>query len=385
MISGKGSVFNPGGAECARLDVLVFVEDPGAANFVAPLVGAMGERGAQCVVLASGLAAAILRRRSVPYREVAAEDSAESVLAEFTPRLVLVGTATNPDTFGLRLVAAARRRSVLSVGAVDASMNSALRFRGHTAEPLAYAPDWIFVPDQLVATSFIELGMPVDRVIACGNPHYDYVMDLGEKWQSEDRAKFRRRIFSKSSTGRKILLFAAEGSARVLAAPRERMATYSFLGRGNLSGRTEIALEELLDALPAVPPRPYVVLRAHPKDHCEDYAAYADEIDVISAGGDPLEIVFAADLVVGTTTMLVAEAALLGRATVAIIPVPEERHWLPSVVLGLTQVATTRADVPRVLREGLRSAVDERALVSLRGSKERAAIALARVLSNAGP
>jgi hypothetical protein len=367
-------------AQCGLRGVLFFVEDPGAANFVAPLVTATGESGAPCAALATGLAADILRRRTVPHREVERGACAESVLAEFRPRLVVIGTATNPDTLGLYLVAAARREAIPTVGVVDAAMNSALRFRGHGTEPLAFAPDWLLVPDELVAASFVELGMRSAQVIACGNPHYDYVMELGEKWRGEGRREFCLRIFPDAPPGRKIVVFAAEGSARVLGTPPERLASYSLVGRGHRSGRTEIALEELLDALQAVGPRPYLVLRAHPKDRLEDYAPYAGEISAISSVGDPFEIVFAADLVVGTTSMLVTEAALLGRPTVAIVPVPEEEGWLPSVKAGLTPVARIRTDLVRLLQEGHRSEPGRAGLGSLRGSRERALAALQRIL-----
>jgi predicted glycosyltransferase len=209
------------------------------------------------------------------------------------------------------------------------------------------------------------------------------VIDQGEKWCGEDREALRRRVFPNAPANHEVLVFVSEGSARVLRTPSERLASYSVVGRGNRSGRTEIALEEVLEALPAVVPRPYVVLRAHPKDDPEDYAAYRQEINLISAGGDALEIVFAADLVVGTTSMLVTEAALLGRPTVAIVPVPQETQWLPSIALGLTRVSTSRADVVRLLQEGLRSTAAAGGTVSLRGARERATAALQGMLSSA--
>ncbi len=365
-------------------DVLFFVEDPGGANFVAPLLASAAAVETNCVVLAVGLAAEILRRRGVPYREVTRESGVESALAEVKPRLVVVGTSTNPDTLGLVLVAAARREGIPSVGVVDAAMNSPLRFRGRGSEPLAFAPDWVLVPDERVAACFVELGLRPSRVIACGNPHYDHVIDLGERWRAASRAEFRRRVFPHAPPDRPIVVFAAEGSARVLATRPERLAAYALAGRGPRSGRTEIALEELLEALPTVSPRPYLVLRAHPKDHFEDYAAYSAEIDVLSASGDSFEIIFAADLVVGTTSMIVTEAALLERPTIAIVPLPEEESWLPSVQAGRTPVARTRDDLTRLLRERLGSQPPEAGLRPLQGSRERALAALQEILRVSG-
>jgi hypothetical protein len=87
------------------------------------------------------------------------------------------------------------------------------------------------------------------------------------------------------------------------------------------------------------------VLRLHPKNTRDEFAAYLGEFDEVSAGGDPLALIHSADAVVGMTSMLLLEAALLGRPTLAIVPRAVERDWLPSIRAGVTRCATTRAEV----------------------------------------
>jgi hypothetical protein len=60
-------------------------------------------------------------------------------------------------------------------------------------------------------------------------------------------------------------------------------------------------------------------------------------------------MVFACDLVCGMTTMLLYEAALLGRPTLAILPRAVEGAWLPTIASGVTPAAITRPALSRML------------------------------------
>jgi predicted glycosyltransferase len=51
--------------------------------------------------------------------------------------------------------------------------------------------------------------------------------------------------------------------------------------------------------------------------------------DLISEGGDPLELAYVSDIIVGMTTMLLFEASLLGKSVFSIIPRKFEIDWLP--------------------------------------------------------
>ena len=70
-----------------------------------------------------------------------------------------------------------------------------------------------------------------------------------------------------------------------------------------------------------------------------------NELGALNQGGDSLEAVWAADLVVGMTTMLLMETLLLQRPHLSIIPRSLEAGWLPTLELGLTPVAKTREDI----------------------------------------
>ena len=103
----------------AGIDILVFVEDPGAANYVAPLIPWLHRAGCAVAVIAVAAGAEQLARLGIAFECIDERTEAATLLTQLAPRIVLVGTSENPNTLGLKLVAAARRLNILSVGVVD--------------------------------------------------------------------------------------------------------------------------------------------------------------------------------------------------------------------------------------------------------------------------
>jgi hypothetical protein len=335
------------------------VEDPGAANYLAQLPASLAGRGRLVKVLANGHARQHLLQLGVHPESVQHPVAPGRILASVKPRILIVGTASNPNTLGLALVAEARSTKIESIGVVDALINPDHRFRGQSDKPLAYAPDWLFVVDELTKAAYIALGYPAEQIIVCGHPHYDYMRTVKKKLENEGQNALRQRVLPGAPKERKVIIFATECSARLCrlqtgSPVRDDLADYTLVGRKTGKGRTEVVLEEFLDAVQLVRPRPYLVLRLHPKDTLEDYIEYADEFDLVSSGDSPFELIYAADLVVGLTTMLMLEAALLGKLTLSIVPRAVEMDWLPTVRVGITPCATTRKQFRTILVDLLR-------------------------------
>jgi hypothetical protein len=326
-------------------DILIFVEDPGAANYVAGLPEAFTSRGWTCRLLAAGAAVEYLRQRGRRPECVEPDTTAASLLSAFSPRVVLVGTSENPHTLGLALIAEAWKHGIPSLGAVDALVNAEYRFRGRGRVPLAFAPSWLLLPDAFTQDAFVALGYPRERAVVCGHPHYEAVRSAGALLAAKGKEAVRRFVLPTAPSDRPVLLFAAEISDGVNAAQYRLSAEYTLRGRGISTGRTEIVLEECLDALALIRPRPYVVLRLHPKNRPDEYAAYAAEIDCMSRGGSALEWIYAADIVVGMTSMLLLEATLLNRPTLSILPRAVEKDWLPTTRAGVTLTVTDRSQL----------------------------------------
>jgi hypothetical protein len=335
----------------------MFVEDPGAANVVADLPEALRARGRTAALYAGGQALPYLKLRRVSVEEVHGETDADAVLAAVHPDVLVVGTAENPDTMGLQLLDAAKGRSMARVGVVDALANAEHRFRGRASDPLAHAPDWLVVPDGATRDAYKALHFPGERIAVCGHPHYDFVRAEARRLEREERRIWRARCFPQAPAGQPLLVFVAEVSDGLQPQQYRRSSDYTLAGRGDSDRRTDIVLQELLLAVSSLPVKPYMVLRLHPKNLPADFGDLAKAFDLIVAGGSPAELVYAADLVVGMTSMLVFEAALLGRPTLAVVPRTVELDWLPSIRMGLTEAVTRREDLAPALERALASPV----------------------------
>lgn len=322
--------------------ILLFVEDPGSANYIQYMPAELAQRGVSCTLLADGYAKKFLDDRKILYEPLERTTSAHSILERSYPNILILGTSSNPDTYAFRMLTSARDMNIQSVGIVDNLSNASLRFRGLSKAPLKYAPDWLVVPDQPTMLAFKALGFPANRIRICGHPQYDYVVRASEKWTSSDRDDFRKRIFPGNFKKRNIFLFACVPFEGIKSYYFNTSFNFTLKGRGTSQFEPEVVIEEFLDTVTTLKPKPFLVLRLHPKQKPDDLSNYLSEFDFISSGGSPLELLYASDLIVGLPTMLLVEAVLLGKRTLAIGAKFERVPVLPTIRMGLTPYVSTR-------------------------------------------
>ena len=326
-----------------RTDLLIHVEDPGAANWIAVLMPALVVPKFAAAGIADGVARRYLADRGVL---LADDDSAPAeLIRRHAPRSVLVGTSENPETRGLGLLDAARARGIASLAIVDQPSNVEHRFRGRSTTPFAHAPDRIIVPDRRTADALSALGMAASRIVIVGNPHLDSVRVRGAALAATGRQAVRAGLFGVIDPARPLVTFVSEVGYALNPEGEQWEREGRFAGRGATRYRTAVVLEEVLDALALMTPPPALVLRLHPKNSEREFAAYHQEVAAISHGGDPLAAVFAADLVIGMTSALLEEAHVIGCRTLAVLPRPEERTWLAELADGKIPVVEDRASL----------------------------------------
>ncbi len=328
-----------------NIDVLIFVEDPGAANYVQPFPEMLSGRGLKVKLLSQGIAGDYLDRLHVDSERVPFGEDAAAIFKKYNPRVLLVGTAENPRTIGLQLIDSAKRADRVSVGVVDAGINAEYRFRGTSKEPLRFAPDWLLVPDRWTADRFTTLGYQKERLVVCGHPRYDYVRSALKEWQRKNLDDLRTTLFPGWSKGQPIWLFASEISTGFEPGQFHHSSEYTLQGSGRYTERTKIVLEEFLDSLSELAERPYLVMRLHPKNTVDEFSEFIKHFDYISKDEDALEVIYGSDFVVGMTSMLLVEAVLMGRATLSILPRPLEKEWLASARDGVTPYFFTRDEL----------------------------------------
>ncbi|WP_204106206.1 MULTISPECIES: hypothetical protein [Spirulina sp. CCY15215] len=337
------------------IDLLIYVEDPGAANYIAPLMERFLLEKWQVQLFVGGTAGSYLRGRSLAPAPIPPNLNPRELLITFAPRLLVVGTAENRDTLGLLLVSAARELGIKSLGVVDAPSNAAERFRGRSDRPLTHVPDYLLVPDEATRQAYIALGYSSTQAVVCGHPYYDTVRQTRIHLDSVGRSVLRASIFPEVPTRQPIVVFVAEVSRGLKDEQYRRSAEYTLIGDGKQNKRTEIVLEEFLRGSDRLIPHPYRVLRLHPKNTRQELAFYLERFDCISEGGSPLELIYTADLVVGMTSSLLLEATLLGRPTVAILPRSSEKEWCAVTASGTIPVLTRRAEIVPTLTRLLSS------------------------------
>ena len=236
---------------------------------------------------------------------------------------------------------------------IDGPAFPEFRFRGRSNVLLQFAPDWLAVPDRPTAESYVELGYREDRTIICGHPHFDRVREECRRLDKEEVTALRSSVLGDEVGSRLVVVFIAELSDGLRPRDFQWTPECQLRGRGDSQQRTQIVLEEVLDAVAYLDPKPYIVLRLAPKNRVGEFSNYAGEIDYISHQGPVLPLLYVANLVIGMTSMPLLEAAIMGRSTLSVLPLPEQRRWLPSIDLGLTRLATTREEVRRQIGLGL--------------------------------
>lgn len=333
--------------------ILVFVEDAGAANFLTPVIQQLFNmmNAPATHVIASGKGSEVLHNRGITFQPADQSVTASPLLDKKPYSLVVTGTSENPQTLGLQLIDEARRQAITSIGVVDGPANARQRFSGADRDaPLKYAPDWVIVADEFTRQSYVKLGFCADRIAICGHPAYERSLAFPSNLH-DTRENIRSRLFPGVPQNRPVILFAAETSDGLDSEAFKYQKNYKLKGSGKSIRRTDIVLDEVLSAIDALPERPYFILRLHPKNTESEFIHYRDHIDQISHGGDPLLWIYASDLVVGLSSIILDEAAVMGRPSLSVLPRTIERGWLAGIEKGWVRCVTNYTSLQVALTE----------------------------------
>ncbi len=325
------------------IDILFFVEDPGAANFLGDLPQYLSEINISSKIIAAGPAVSLLTTRKIDVVVEDNNDNCQQLLDRFHPALIAVGTSQNPDTKGLSFIDTGKINRIPTVGMVDMAVDSELRFSGRSPDPLRHAPDWLIVPDMITKNAFCNLGFSENNIRICGNPNYDRIRRVVDNLMEENEGAIVKRVFpAEISENRPRIVFISEHVDGTSYERMHRNSEYTLRGRGQNDSRTIIVLEEVLDAFHSIGIRPHITVRLHPKNKIEEFNDLQGEVDFFSVGGDPLELVWCADLVIGMTSMLMMEAVVMGKKTLSVLPRSSEAAWAPNTLYNLSPIVTTR-------------------------------------------
>jgi hypothetical protein len=195
--------------------VLFAAKDPGGRNAIAPVIARLQADGAEV---------------------------GEDIVS---PDIFIAGSSAgdSPDKRILRDIGATPSLYVL-----DFWLNYWQRFSTIGKKDFAYLPTRICVIDDIAREEMIAEGFPPERLAVTGNPHFDHFADAVTREEEE--------------------------ATRILFVSQPIRDTAAVSGFAQTGLDEYAALEDLLQALQALPEGYHVSLRLHPKEPASKYSEY---------------------------------------------------------------------------------------------------------------
>jgi hypothetical protein len=242
-------------------------------------------------------------------------DAKRHLEATGAPQFVLTGTSLEVTDDACWWDWAAERR-VPSIAFVDQWVNYWQRFAFSAAGTPHFdrMPDRIAVVDDVAAARLASLGGPSERIVVTGSPSFDALFEV----EHAKVAALRDRLSEHGHA--KLVVFACEP-----ATPPQ--TSVDIKRRFGFCEDEVVALvaTAAADTAARLSQKIHVVFKRHPIQIAHGTAPHATSDDERAVSfscfdGDRLEIITAADVVIGMRSMLLFEAALLGRRVISVQP-----------------------------------------------------------------
>ena len=310
-------------------DLVIFVEDPGAANFIIDFIKKLIESNYKFLIIAKDSSIKVLNNFGIKYSEYS-RNTKNYIYSNNLSKIYLVGTSEKRDCEGLKVIEHCNNNNIYSISFIDMSINLDLRYKGNSKNPLQFAPNHIFVIDKLAKSVLVNLGFNKNNITVVNHPVVGRL-----------RKYFHRK--NKNINSIKKIVFIDEGIDKLNLENTTKNNNYFFHGTGNSINRTIIIFEELLLALTYSNIKYELIIRLHPNNDQSFYSEYYNCIDQFSKNTNPYSLIADADIVVGMTSMLLYETSFINKNHFSIIAQESEKGWLPSIAEKRTKVATNRS------------------------------------------
>lgn len=330
--------------------IMLMARDPGGANVILALVKTLAARRYEVRLLGKDMALDRYKAFGLEAEDISKFMSLDSDLGmnmlgfiqQERPDFIISGTSV--DDFTERcLWQGAAQLGIPCFCIIDQWINYGLRFSPYTLSQLEayqrkpehpYLPDRILVMDDEARDAMLAAGFDEERVLTSGQPYFDLLLNNMPAW-SEGQINHLRS---------ELLLERDEYLAVYISEPISQTGNYG----GILGYDEKITLKYLRQAMSRVGQRHKrrvtICVLPHPKETIDGYEDLFlensnDMLNLRLNRHEPGDIIRAADLVCGMSSMLFIEAVLLGCPGVSIqiglrgsSPlVLEQKGWLQSV------------------------------------------------------
>lgn len=290
-------------------DAFIVCEDAGGAAALAPVVRALGARGARLSFCYGNVA-----RATFDAEGIAVADGGLPEGARYAKR-VLTASSCWGERLEARAILEARAVGVPSVSIVDFWSNYEARFSYPGETGLDALPDRVLAIDETMRAELSNAGVDEARITVTGSPAFDGLQSDGERWVRP---------------GNEVVLFLSQPMAALYG---EDERSPKFLG---YTERTVLAMVAPMVADVGAT----LVVRPHPREDREALAAFVAGLPGsvrFDASPTLRDAIRGARVVTGMTTMGLVDAALRGAPAISIQTGRRGEDGLPTNRIGLTR------------------------------------------------
>jgi hypothetical protein len=327
--------------------IVAIAGDPGGAAALAPVLELLRQERRPLRALAYRQAVAYWRSRDLELDELPAAtdlEKAKQRLRDLHAGLLLSATSDNGINLEKPFFAAARQLGIPSLAVLDHWMNYRLRFANSQGE-LLYVPDRIAIMDEQARREMIAEGFDAERLIVTGQPAFDELASFRQSATPQQRQAVRQMLGV--TQDEHMVLFASEPIS-TMCGTEPSQPLYPGYTEQTVLRMLVTALERIARQCPE---KIVLIVRPHPLDRPESLHCVAEGPLrlVVDSRGKGRDVVLAADLVVGMTSMLLVEACLLGGVVLSLQPGLRQADALPTNRWGVSRGIYHAKDIEAAL------------------------------------
>jgi len=245
----------------------------------------------------------------------------------FRPDFVMVGTSEGPtmDKIATKIAGV---RSIPTITILDFMGNYEVRFSDPGTTNMKYLPTRIFAINETMVHDMAAVGVPAERILVTGNPHFD-----------------QYRVIPMPLAGEGIITFFSQ--------------PFSELGKEISFGYDERGiLRDILEAYASLNLTTQLVIRNHPKTKNKQIFDEMLKESGVNARVDEAmttdEAIAKSSLILGMNSTTLFEAALVGRPVVSYQPGLSKKDPLISNSLGLSIAVYHKKDLAPAIERALK-------------------------------
>ncbi|MCO6431392.1 MAG: hypothetical protein J5J00_11070 [Deltaproteobacteria bacterium] len=332
------------------MSIILFARDPGAANMISAVLPALPSG---VTLYAKDYARDLFGRENIAFidfnRQISdknlAPSDAEAVeswlsqLKNSGDRFCMITGTTNLEDFTDRLIwEAAATKGITTISILDQWYRAKERF---VTAAGVYRPDYILAPTKELAELLNAEGLARKEALHFGHPYLEKVFTFYSSLVN-NRDILRQKLADHFHQKFSVVVVLASDPQRYLSAQglQHKDVTYDEFDLYNAAAQG-FRESNLSDEL--------FIVKLHPKEKRSDWSHI--NANILCDEFTPYELIVACDIVIGTKSMMLLEALLLGKIAISVNLWNVASERLPSHDAGLSQEVTSLAGLKEALNE----------------------------------